>query len=512
MTGIKIVMVIVAIAFYIVEPLHSENVNCSQICLNCDDEFIECADLRKVNFDFLRNQIFTSTKSIVYTGNSISTLNETIMPYFELSNLERLDLSNNKIQKIQSMRVFSNMPNLKELILDDNLIDFGNNETFDFFKPLSKSLVKLSLNNAFKPDFSSIKISNLIKSSQLENLVELNLADNFLKDPDFKDIFCKLPHLKLVHLANNQIEKIDFNMNCLTNLSGLELLNFESNKIQVITKKSITKFVQLKTGHSRFRLNLLNNPFRCDCSLKSFYKWLLTNESTEIIVDKYNLKCLHPDSISFALNKTVLASNLEEYCPNDQEEYSASLGKSTLASITYYPVRYRTYRPRRPNQRQNEMKFSISRITLITITCVFIVATIVLLMTSNCKKIWRKFKQNRYSQFRDYNFDENTIDGSSNADLFRGQAAPRIQFRNDDEENEQLDGGFINYQNERSTPINASFLTRFGSFLSKFKRTPNNDDSDMAPFNDMASFTIQSEPNELGEYSSKTKMIVYPLP
>ena len=361
------------------------------------------------------------------------------------------------------------------------------------------------------PDFSSIKITNLIKSNQLKNIVELKLADNNLKDPDFMDIFCKLPHLKLLHLSNNQIEKIDFNINCLNNLSSLELLNLESNKIQTITKKLTAKFVNFKKMNSKFHVNLFNNPLRCDCSLKSFYRWLLTNESTEIIVDKYNLKCLHPNSISFALNKTVLNSNLDEYCPNDQEEYSASIGKSTVTS-TYYPVRYRTYRPRRPNQNKSEIKFSLSRITLIAITCVFVVATIVLLMTSNCKKIWRKFKQNRYSQFRDYNFDGNTIDGSSSADLFRGQAAPRIQFRNDDDENEQLDGGFINYQNERSTTINGKFLTRFESFLSKFKRTPKSDDSDLAPFNDSTSYAIQSEPNELTEYNSKTKMIVYPLP
>jgi len=203
------------------------------ICLNCNEFSLECRGLNTTNFDLLKNS-FESIQSITFTGNRLGIVVESLFKH-EMNQLAFLDLSNNKILRIGSSNVFKNVPNLFELILDNNVLNLDSKQHFSSLKMFSNSLERLSLNSAFTGSKSidyirsaqiDSEIRSLLSLSKLNNLFELRLRQNSLtsfnlkasdqaKDlideyDEFKDILCILPKLKVLYLDHNFIDKIDF--------------------------------------------------------------------------------------------------------------------------------------------------------------------------------------------------------------------------------------------------------------------------------------------------------------
>ena len=139
---------------------------------------------------------------------------------------------------------------------------------------------------------------------------------------------------------------------------------------------------------------------------------------------------------------------------------------------------YKTYRPRRPKPTYfygSKVKFSFSRFILVFILSMCIIATIFLLFTQNCKKLWRTYKQRRYKTFKDYNYNEDgtTIDGvqlSSNVNIYENNT-PSIAFRNN--ENDDV------YFPPTRPAAKKSYLTRIMNFLRK--KHDNQMEGDRAP-------------------------------
>jgi len=98
--------------------------------------------------------------------------------------------------------------------------------------------------------------------------------------------------------------------------SNLELLNLESNQITHITESNIELFKLLRSRNSMFKVKLISNPFICDCNLLSFYKWIQTIESNEIILNKNSLACIHPNSLQLQFKLPIYHSELDKYCEN----------------------------------------------------------------------------------------------------------------------------------------------------------------------------------------------------
>lgn len=73
-------------------------------------------------------------------------------------------------------------------------------------------------------------------------------------------------------------------------------------------------FNLLKLSNPDFKVNLKYNPFICDCNLLPFFQWIRTAESSEILVNKTSLTCLHPNSMQFQFRRTIYNSELDNYC------------------------------------------------------------------------------------------------------------------------------------------------------------------------------------------------------
>ena len=149
----------------------------------------------------------------------------------ELISLNRLDLSGNKISKIENL---DTLTNLSTLFLFNNQIQ---------------------------------KIENL---DNLTNLSSLYLSDNQIQKIENLDT---LTDLSTLYLSDNQIQKIE-NLDTLTNLSSLYLSNNQFQKIE-----NLDTLTNLST------LYLRNNQIQKIESVKILYNNVITNNELKIYIN-----------------------------------------------------------------------------------------------------------------------------------------------------------------------------------------------------------------------------------
>lgn len=108
-------------------------------------------------------------------------------------------------------------------------------------------------------------------------------------------MFCGLKSLSELYLGDNQLQGIEFSLQCLEQLSYVSL---EYNKIRRLDDKTLRKLDQVfasdKSG--RKTINLKGNPFRCDCHLDNFYDWLYHT----------NISFFHKVLVIFEVDKRIL--------------------------------------------------------------------------------------------------------------------------------------------------------------------------------------------------------------
>ena len=261
--------------------------------------FNDLSNLESLNLD--SNQIFTLKKvqfnskltKLSIQFNFISDLNEinsTSLRYLHLSNnriqeinlisllpnLEHLDLSKNRLIKIQETS-FKGLKQLKNFNLSFNKLELNGIsyykeqillETLDLsFNEIKylvsnltflnlDSLKRLNLSNNLLQSLNSFTFGHLIK------LESLNLAYNDLKllNPN---CFFNLNNLLKLGLGFNQIQTFDFLKYNKENLENLEILEIEQNKILLIQENDFDFNRQLVF------LNLNSNPLK-NISTKAF--------------------------------------------------------------------------------------------------------------------------------------------------------------------------------------------------------------------------------------------------
>lgn len=135
---------------------------------------------------------------------------------------------------------------------------------------------------------------------------------------------------------------------------------------------------------------------------------------------------------------------------------------------------YRTYRPRPITSVYiSKVRFSMSRFLLVFILSLCVISTILILMTQNCKKIWRIYKHRRYKHFDEYNYNEDgtTIDGvqlSSNVRIDENSESS-IAFRRDFDS--------VQFSPDYHVP-KRGILARLGSYVKREKASHNTDASE----------------------------------
>ncbi|CAB01864.2 Leucine-rich repeat-containing protein let-4 [Caenorhabditis elegans] len=158
-----------------------------------------------------------------------------------LPNLLRLDLSNNSIVEIQEQEIFPNLNKLYDINLGSNKIFSIHTSTFQNVKN-SIQTINLGHNNMTAVPSSAIR--------GLKQLQSLHLHKNRIEQLDALN-FLNLPVLNLLNLAGNQIHEL--NRQAFLNVPSLRYLYLSGNKITKLTAYQFQTFEQLEM------LDLTNN-------------------------------------------------------------------------------------------------------------------------------------------------------------------------------------------------------------------------------------------------------------
>ncbi|KAM5221737.1 toll-like receptor 8 [Ctenodactylus gundi] len=188
----------------------------------------------------------TSLEELNFSGNRLDLLwkpgDTRYWPIFKcLSNLSRLDLSYNNLQRIPNEALLNLPRRLTQLYINDNLLNFFNWTLLQHFPNLQ--LLDLSGN-----DLSSLTSRLSRFTSSLQTLL----------------------------LSRNRISHLPSGF--LSEASGLMHLDLSSNLIKMINKSTL----QTKTTTTLTVLKLSGNPFDCTCAIGDFRKWMDENLNTTI--------------------------------------------------------------------------------------------------------------------------------------------------------------------------------------------------------------------------------------
>ncbi|XP_036413688.1 toll-like receptor 13 [Colossoma macropomum] len=224
-----------------------------------------------------------------------------------LQKLDLLNLQSNKITQTSiSASVFSGLPNLKQLMLNNNCISYSGQDSLSEppFKHL-KSLYIIAIysqgNNGMKnipsnflEGLTSLKIfwaGNLNINSlhpdtftYTPELSILDLSKNYLTTIS-SDIFMPLKKLSSFTMIQSGIQSLDFLIEA--NLKEIQLLLIRKNSIAVINETLIDIVSKLSL------LDIQGNEFSCDCDNAWFIDWAVNNNNTQVLkVDEF--KCNYP--------------------------------------------------------------------------------------------------------------------------------------------------------------------------------------------------------------------------
>lgn len=212
------------------------------------------------------------------------------------------------------------MQQVERLILNHNnlSISFANDDEINHLHPRIFSnflnLKALHLTNAFS-DYSSPELSQdlhaIFVNSNLTRLRKLHLEQNEISRFQDRNVFCDLPLLEDLHMGDNNLKELNFNIMCLHNLRFLDL---ERNSFQSLRRRDLEALDMLQNAAGR-KENLIvdfnMNPFICDCALLPFFNWLHVANIT--VRDKERLRCYRNEDyaehvVSINLNKCIVKS------------------------------------------------------------------------------------------------------------------------------------------------------------------------------------------------------------
>ena len=209
-------------------------------------------------------------------------------PFFKL-----VDLSNNKLECINSSYFnHCNWSHLNVLNLSGNrfrkVFEKECNQNMTYFLGFLRPLWNLT-----KLDLSGNMINNNLLFDSFEN--QKLLEELYISKMGFKNLPIKISQmerLKYLDISFNNLE-------CFSREVMIELSNLSSIQQQIYNK-------------TVFKVNLNNNPLRCNCKCYPFLKWL---KATKISFEQSNLTCTLDEvtyNLSTSLNEVTLI--LEEIC------------------------------------------------------------------------------------------------------------------------------------------------------------------------------------------------------
>jgi hypothetical protein len=242
---------------------------------------VNCTNTRFTDTSMLQ-ALPKQTEVLIWTGNFVPELPWNVFGALNnLDNLTIIDMSNNHIREIRG-KSYHHVSNVKRLILNHNNLSISrDDDEFNHHHPRVFSnfinLMELHLTNAFS-DNSSAQLSedlhDIFVNSNLTKLTKLHLEQNEIRKFKDKRVFCDLPSLRDLHLGDNHLEDISFNILCLNHLRFLDL---ERNKFTQMKLKDLNMLDVLSNSSGRdsdLIIDLTFNQLACDCTINNIQDWL----------------------------------------------------------------------------------------------------------------------------------------------------------------------------------------------------------------------------------------------
>lgn len=225
---------------------------------------------------------------LIFTGNFLETLPWNIFGKInEYPNLRVIDMSNNHIHEIRG-KTYHHVQQVERLILNHNNLSISPNDAdANHLHPRIFSnfvnLRSLHLTNAFA-DYSSPELSQYLHSifvnSNLTQLNKLHLEQNEIGRFKDKNVFCDLPQLQDLHLGDNNLNELNFNVLCLRHLRFLDL---ERNRFETVKERDMEALEMVQNAAGRSTALIVDfglNPFTCDCPTAQLVRWLYSTNVT----------------------------------------------------------------------------------------------------------------------------------------------------------------------------------------------------------------------------------------
>ncbi len=253
---------------------------------------VNCTNTRFHQADMLE-MLPDETEVLIFNGNNIPYLKHNLLGITQEHELLKvIDLSNNNITEIAG-KAFHKVASVEVLILNHNNLRITGEEHHRRILTNFYSLRELRLTNAFTEIIDSKyyldDLQDIFLASNMTTLYKLHLGQNEIWSISDR-LFCSLPALSDLYLENNQIYDINFGFACIKKLRFLDLSYNKIKRLRSSTLKRIDEtFHQPQRSTDPIRkLNLLGNPFVCDCNLIPFQRWL--SESTANLYKKDQLR------------------------------------------------------------------------------------------------------------------------------------------------------------------------------------------------------------------------------
>ncbi|XP_017105038.2 trophoblast glycoprotein [Drosophila bipectinata] len=262
-----------------------------QYVVNCTN-----AGLRNTSvLEFMPEQV----EVLIFTGNRITELPWNVFGSInDYKQLRIVDMSSNHIREIRG-KSYHHVPRVERLILNHNNLSISRfDDEVNHHHPRVFSnfvnLQSLHLTDAFEDNSSpqlSEDLHDIFVNSQLLKLQKLHLEQNEITHFKDRNVFCDLPSLRDLHLGDNQLRDLNFEVRCLNNLRFLDL---ERNKFEFVKPSDLRVLNELEERPNRTANLIVDfnlNPFVCDCSIAPFRTWI---PSTRVTVrNKDSLMCFH---------------------------------------------------------------------------------------------------------------------------------------------------------------------------------------------------------------------------
>lgn len=303
----------------------------SQYQEKSEQYIVNCTDTGFTNTSVLQH-IPPQTQVLIFTGNNIPQLPWNVFGTFNnFSHLRVVDMSNNEIQEILG-KSYHRVSNVQRLILNHNKLSISSADGSNHHHPRVFSnfvnLMELHLTDAFADteDDLAADLHDIFVNSNLTQLNKLHLEQNGITGFRDPQVFCDLPKLMDLHLGDNCLTGLNFNITCLKHLRFLDL---ERNNMSGFSTSELDILDSFPMRNKSIIIDIRGNNFLCNCKIADLYTWL---QKTRVEVrNKELLRCRHVQPRSddgeaiVGLRKiqcppkSPIASNLQQGQMDDEE-------------------------------------------------------------------------------------------------------------------------------------------------------------------------------------------------